>query len=125
MNDIQALFNKSQKYLRSAAVLLELEDLDSCASRAYFAMFYAAQAALAADGARAPGRQSLRSTFQKRFVASGRLPERAGDSFEKAGDLYERGDYSTAGLAQVEVEQCLQNAEAFVNTVERLVREPA
>ena len=123
MNDIQDLFDKAQVYLRSAAVLLELEDFASCASRAYFAMFYAAQAALLADGEKVPGRQSLRAAFQKRFVDGGQVPALAGESFERAGDLQERADYSTAPLAQVDVEDCLQHAEAFVNSLERQVQE--
>ena len=125
MNDIDASFSKAQKYLRSAAVLLELEDFDSCVSRAYYAMFYAANGVLTAEGEKSPGRQNLRSTFQKRFVDSGRLPDQAGEAFQKASDLRERADYSLGDIPQVDAERCLQHAEAFVNSLEQTVEKMA
>lgn len=112
------LLNKSQTFLRSAAVLLELEDYDSCASRAYFSMFYAAQAALLAENKKLPEQMGIRSAFIQQFVDSGRLPERAGRVLDRSYDLMEVADYSnTYSVEQEQAERVLQEAEAFVNTV--------
>ncbi len=118
---IDVLLNKAQTYLRSAAVLLELEDYDSCASRAYFAMFYAAQAALLTINGALPDDQGIRSAFADAFVASGRLPRHAAAAFDRAYELHEVGDYSHAYAISIAVaERALQEAEAFVNTLARL-----
>ncbi len=117
------LFSKAQTYLRSAAVLYELEDYDSCASRAYFAMFYAAQAALLHEQGELPSNQGIRTAFAEAFVETGRLPERAATALNLAHELQEQGDYGHAfAVAQRQAERALQEAEAFVNSLARLAQ---
>ena len=116
------LFAKAQTYLRSAAVLYELEDFDSCASRCYFAMFYAVQAVLLHEQGALPSQQGIRSAFIEAFVETGRLPERAEDALALAHDLYEQGDYSHRfAVDAAAAERALQEAEAFVNSLAALV----
>lgn len=115
------LFQKAQTYLRSAAVLFELEDFDSCASRAYFAMFFAAQAALLHEHGALPSKQGIRTMFVQTFVDSGMLPEQAGAALQNAYDLQEKGDFAHEfAVSQDEAEHALQQAEAFVNTLDQL-----
>jgi uncharacterized protein (UPF0332 family) len=126
MDRIDHLFMKAQKYLRSAALLFEMEDFDSCASRAYFAMFYAAQACLMADVGSIPARQSIRSAFLQRFVDTGRLPRHAGEALREAADLQELGDYAhDFAIESAAAERILQEAEAFVNSLARLTSQHA
>lgn len=120
MASTDLLLEKAQRYLRSAAVLLELEDADSCVSRAYFAMFFAARAVLEMDGS-VPGRRQIRSTFLERYVDSGPLPDRAGDAFDRVNRLWELADYSGEGVDEEDAEAALQEAEAFVNSLDRLI----
>ena len=119
MDATETLLRKAQQYLRSAAVLLEMGDLDSCASRAYFAMFYAAQAALRTEGYDvASAGSGIRSAFIERFVESGRFPERAGYVLNRVYELQQQGDYAPrAAVAQGAAEHALQEAEAFVNSI--------
>ena len=115
------LFQKSQQYLRSAAVLLELEDFDSCASRAYFAMFYAAQGLILHEQGQLPTSQGIRSAFYEVFIETGRLPDRAADMLDRGYSLQERADYSSGfAVSQEQAERALQEAEAFVTAAERL-----
>ena len=115
---IDALLSKSQKYLRSAAVLFELEDFDSCASRAYFAMFYAAQAMLLNETQAFSSKQGIRSSFIEQFVERGPLPARAGEAFERASELQEVGDYAyDFAVSQEDSETILAESEAFVNSI--------
>lgn len=119
---METLIGKAQKFLQSAAVLLELEDFDSCASRAYFAMFYAAQAALMRGGRTLPTSQGIRSAFIAEFVASGQYPEKAAKMLNRAAELQEIGDYSTEfAISRGDAERVLQEAEAFVNSVQDFV----
>lgn len=122
---IDALLRKAQAYLRSAAVLLELEDFDSTASRAYFAMFYAAQAALLQETQALSSKQGIRSAFIERFVDHGPLPERAGEAFERASELQEMGDFAyDFAVTESEAEFVLAEAEAFVNSLENMIERP-
>lgn len=127
MNEkIEALLNKAQKFLRSAAVLIELEDFDSTASRAYFAMFYAAQAALYQETQAVSSKHGIRSAFINRFVENGPLPERAGDVLQRASELQEMGDYAyDFSVSQEDAEFILSEAEAFVNSLDNLIGRPA
>ncbi len=119
---IRALESKAQTFLRSAAVLLELEDFDSCASRAYFAMFFSVQALLLHETASLPSKQGIRTAFLERYVDSGRLPSRAGEALQRAADLQELGDYGYGhAVSQPDAEYVLQEAEAFVNSLARLI----
>lgn len=116
------LLNKAQTYLRSAAVLFELEDCDSSASRSYFAMFFAAQALLLAESHSLSTRQGIRSAFTTRFIETGRLPERAAEVFERGHDLQEMGDYAhDFAVAHDEAEWLLAESEAFVNSIANMV----
>jgi uncharacterized protein (UPF0332 family) len=115
------LFNKAQTYLRSAAVLYELEDFDSCASRAYFAMFYAAQALLLHENGALPSQQGIRTSFINTFVDTGRLPSHAGNVLNQASEMQEMADYGHHfAVSQEQAERMLQEAEAFVNSLDRL-----
>ncbi len=112
------LFHKSQQYLRSAAVLLELGDYDSSVSRAYFAMFYITQGLLLETNGEFSTKRGIRATFRKQFVEGGTLPEQAGDMLDRAYQMYERADYSSRAVTTREAaEQALQEAEAFVNAI--------
>ncbi len=122
---IDALLKKAQKFLRSAAVLFELEDFDSTASRAYFSMFFAAQAALLQETQALSSKQGIRSAFIRRFVEQGPLPERAGDALQRAADLQEIGDYAyDFAVSGADAEMILSEAEAFVNSLENLIKRP-
>lgn len=46
MKEAATLIKRARKYMRSAQMLLEHKDYESCVSRTYYAMFYCAQAAL-------------------------------------------------------------------------------
>lgn len=123
---IDALLRKAQKFLRSAAVLIELEDFDSTASRAYFAMFYAAQAALLQETQALSSKQGIRSSFIDRFVDKGPLPERAGEVLQRASELQEMGDFAyDFAVSASDAEFILSEAEAFVNSLENLIKRPA
>lgn len=123
MDAVTSLLHKAQRYLRSAAVLLEIGDHDSTVSRAYFAMFYAAQALLLRHEVRlAPG-QGLRAAFIEHFVRTGQLPERAGTSLEDGYVLMESADFGhRTAVTQPQAERMLAEAEAFVNSVTPFAR---
>lgn len=126
MELVDQLFAKAQKYLRSAALMFEMEDFDSCVSRSYFAMFFSVQAALIVETGSLPTRLTIRSAFNQRFVDSGRLPERAAEALQRAADLQEVADFGQQfAVDENAAERTLQDAEAFVNSLARLVMQYA
>lgn len=123
---IEALLNKSQKYLRSAAVLFELEDFDSSASRSYFAMFYAAQAMLLSETQAFSSKQGIRSSFVEQFVENGPLPGRAAEALERVSELQEVGDYAyDFAVSESDAEFALSESEAFVNSITNYITRTA
>jgi uncharacterized protein (UPF0332 family) len=121
-DQVDSLLKKAQKYLRSAAVLFEMEDYDSTVSRAYFSMFYAAQAALLKETRALSSRQGIRSAFIDRFVKNGPLPTRAADVLERASELQEMGDYAyNFAVEQSDAEFILAESEAFVNSLANMI----
>lgn len=122
MTESEVLLKKAQKFLQSGAVLLELEDFDSSASRSYFAMFYACQAALMYVGRTIPATQGIRSAFINQFVETGQFPARAGKALNEAYEYQEIGDYGHGfAVRRSDAERILQEAEAFVNSIDRTI----
>lgn len=118
MHKGHTLLRKAQQYLRSSAVLLETGDFDSTASRAYFAMFYAAQALLMNRNASLPSGSGIRRAFVEQFVENGPLPDRAKEALNRGYELQEVGDYSQEFVvSERDAEQLLSEAEAFVNSI--------
>ncbi len=126
MERVDPLIMKAQHYLRSAAVLLELEDYEGTVSRSYFAMLFAVQAALIVHTGSLPSRLSIRAAFSERFIDTGRLPYRAAEALQRAADLQEVADYAQDFVVREEVAaRTLQEAEAFINSLARLAVEYA
>jgi uncharacterized protein (UPF0332 family) len=67
---------KAERYLRSAALLSKDGDLDSAASRLYYAMFYIAETLLAAKGMSFSSHQALISAYGQHFSKTGGLDAR-------------------------------------------------
>jgi uncharacterized protein (UPF0332 family) len=109
---------------RSARILLSAGDPDGAVNRAYYAMFYAAQAALEHRGVEVTSSKhgTLVRRFGEHLVEPGVLPRSLGSSLSKILELRHRADYGTQGLPPVDAERAAAEAETFVEAVERLIR---
>lgn len=72
--EITSRMKKAHRSLRSARNLLEDGDHDFAMSRAYYAMFYAATAALLSQNIMRAKHAGVIAAFGQQFVKSGRLP---------------------------------------------------
>jgi uncharacterized protein (UPF0332 family) len=68
MNATEALLGRAQQALTSARVLLETNDANGAISRAYYAMFYAAEAALLRKGVEASTHAGVLAMFGEHLV---------------------------------------------------------
>lgn len=66
--EIKALSQKAQIYLRSAQILLDNDDIDSCISRTYYAMYFMARALLLTKNIKARTHAGTINQFSKTFI---------------------------------------------------------
>ena len=115
----------AEKALSAAQYLLEGNQFEAAANRAYYAMFHAAQGALATTDAGMP--RSHRGTemlFGDHFIRTGRIEERFVKMLRQSSDLRMDSDYDVyAPIDDQQVSEMVQNAEAFVVEMKRLLEE--
>jgi uncharacterized protein (UPF0332 family) len=66
--ETRKLLDKSARAVRAARLLLENGETDFAAGRAYYAMFYAAEALLWEEGHRSSSHSGVHSLFGERFA---------------------------------------------------------
>jgi uncharacterized protein (UPF0332 family) len=124
MKEIASLIKKSDRYLKSAEILLEDGDFESAVSRTYYAMFYSAQAVLLSKDLSASSHKGVISTFGIHFVKTGVFPREMGRELNRAFEKRQIGDYTHSFvITDEEAEQILTNGKSFCTNVARYLRE--
>jgi len=113
---------KAERALAGARVLLKSGDSDGACSRAYYAMFDAAHAALfalRAEDFAAPIKthNGLVGKFGQHVVATGQLAAEHGSDLNKVQNLRESADYSGEPVDEDKAAWAVGRAEAFVAAV--------
>jgi uncharacterized protein (UPF0332 family)/predicted nucleotidyltransferase len=118
------LLQRARQALQSANTLLSTGDLNGAVNRAYYAMFYAAHAALAHRGVEAASSKhgKVVGLFGQHLVKTRLLPRSLGASLNQMLELRQKADYGGTGVSPVDAERGLSQAEAFIAAVERLIR---
>lgn len=120
MKEVSALIERAHRYLKSAELLLKDGDYESSVSRAYYAMFYCAQATLLTKKLSFSSHKGVISAFGEHFVKTGIFPKEMGKELNRAFEKRQVGDYEyTFVISQDEAEQMLQSGKEFVETVAR------
>ncbi len=118
MKEIEDLFDKSNRYLKSADLLLADGDYASSISRTYYAMLYAAQAMLLTKKLSFSSHTGVISTFSEHFIKTGIFPKEMGRELNRAFTKRQIGDYtSTPVLTREEAKQILENGRHFVMVI--------
>lgn len=111
---------RAQRSLGSARLLLET-DPDAACSRAYYAMFYAARAALLcagqAEAAMSKTHSGMIAAFGEHLVKSGKIGTAHGRAFAQVERERLTADYTGDGVAPDAAALALTRAEAFVAAV--------
>lgn len=120
MTEASALIERAKRYLRSAEILLKDGDFESCASRTYYAMFYAAEASLLTKKLSFSSHKAVISNFGEHFVKAGVFPKEMGRELNRAFEKRQIGDYEyTFVISEDEAKQLLRSGIEFVNTIVR------
>ncbi len=121
--EIERLIEVAEDSLDAAEGLFENEHYGFAASRAYYAMFYAASAALLTKGLTYSRHSGVVSGFGRHFSSAGLLPRQLHLDFDRAQKLRLLGDYSTEPFEQSTAEEVLRNARRFVDAVRGYLEE--
>ncbi len=93
MKEIKLLLEKSDRYLKSAEILLENKDTSSSVSRTYYAMFYAAEAVLLTKDITMSSHKGILSSFGEYFIKTGIFEKKLGKFLSNAFKERQIGDY--------------------------------
>lgn len=120
MTAAQALLEKAARSIHAAQTLLDEGDADFAVSRAYYGMFYAAEAVLLSKGLRFQRHGSVHAAFGEHFVKTGLLDAKLHRWLLDAFDQRILGVYGTEAAMTVEdAKQVIDHAEVFVNETRR------
>jgi uncharacterized protein (UPF0332 family) len=117
--DPLAYSQKAERTLSAARLLLGSGDTEGTCNRAYYAMYYAAQAALLAAGIAAPEdgyktHQGLIAAFGKHLVLGGQIDQTLGRSINKVQSLRQIADYVGDPPSLEDATWAVEHAERFV-----------
>ena len=122
-DEIEGLVRKSRRYLKSADLLIQDGDYDSAVSRAYYAMFYLAEALLLSRGLSFSSHKAVIAAFGKHFIKTGKLKEDLHQSLIDTFEKRQMGDYESQASADRETaEDVLVRAEAFAEEISKVLK---
>jgi uncharacterized protein (UPF0332 family) len=120
--EVQALLQKARKSLQAAELLKREYYLDFAASRAYYAMFYAAEALLLDRGLSFSSHSAVIAAFGKEFARTGNLDPRFHRYLIDAQDLRNLGDYGVGpSMAAEQVEEILRWTQELLSVAEGIL----
>jgi uncharacterized protein (UPF0332 family) len=125
MSILNTHIRRAQDALKSARILLEVQDHVGAANRAYYAVFYAARAAVAhfttIEPTKIKTHHGLRRLFELHVVKPGLISREIARSFNDVEETRIAADYEEQALHRPEVEAAIQDAESFVKACELMI----
>ncbi|MHB0871800.1 MAG: HEPN domain-containing protein [Chloroflexota bacterium] len=119
IEESRSWIRRAEQTVRAASSLLADGYYRDAVSRAYYAMFYAAKAAVLTEGVEANKHSAVIAAFGRLFAKTGRLPYELHRTLAGAFDARQTADYSvTRDITQKEAERRVAEAEQFVKAVE-------
>ena len=118
----QALLGKARRAIQSARLLQADGDYDSAVSRAYYAMFYVAEALLLSKGLTFSKHSAVIAAFGREFAKTGEVPERYHRYLVDAEEDRNVSDYQPVSHMSGEAARLhISRAEEFLAAAEHLL----
>ena len=118
------LLVKAERSIAAASTLLRSGDTDFAASRVYYAMFYTAEALLAARELTFSKHAGVHAAFGKHFAMAGVLDARYHRWLLEAFATRIAGDYGVDPVIEsVEVEEAIRRAKDFLSAARKQLHE--
>ena len=117
---LQGSLEKARAKLATAHQLLQSKLYDDAVSRAYYAAFHAAQAALLTEGLTAGTHQGLVTLFGLHLVKTGKLEKKFGKYLANLKDDREHSDYEIySTIDETTAHDSIREATEFVAAMEQ------
>ena len=124
MNEIKSLLSRSERYMKSARLLIKDGDYESAVSRVYYAMFYCVEAVLLSKRLSFSSHKAVISTFGEHFVKTGIFPKDMSKAITLAFEKRQFGDYEfTFVIAKEEAEEIIRQGQNFITAIAKYLRE--
>jgi uncharacterized protein (UPF0332 family) len=121
--EIAANLERAEKSIQAAKELAASGFDDFAASRAYYAAFYAATAALLNEGMEFSRHSGVIASIHQRLVKTGKLDMEQGKELNWLFDLRNVGDYGvTIHVSQQDAERAIRFAENFLRVIKSLLQ---
>ncbi len=120
--ELKSLMDRARRSLRSARNLLEAGDNDFAISRAYYAMFYAAGAALLSQSVRRSKHSAVIAAFGQHLVKTAMFTTEHHRVLQMAFEDRTEGDYEGVFPSREQVERRLVEADGFVEAVTEFLK---
>ena len=116
---IKALLERADKSLADAHYLYdERESYEAAVSRAYYAMYYAAEACLLSIDETVSSHKGLIAQFGKYFVKEGLIEPMYGRMLVTVYQRRQLGDYEVSyTLSESETAEAITNADVFIDQI--------
>ncbi len=119
-DETQKLLQKASRAIHAAETLLREGEADFAVGRAYYAMFYIAEALLGERGLRFRKHSSLHSAFGERFIKTSLLDSKYHRWLIDAFDMRIKGDYGVeAVITDAEATRMIKQAHEFLQAGRR------
>ena len=120
--EIVANLERAQQSIQAAQELASKGYYDFAASRAYYAAFYAATAALINEGVESSKHSGVIASIHQRFVKTGKLDKERGQDLNWLFELRNVGDYGViVHVLERDAERAIQAATRFLQAIRALV----
>lgn len=119
---VQALLAKADQALADAKLLVENGRAEGAVSRAYYAAFDAARAALILKGEEPRSHAGVLTRFSYHFIRTGQIAKKTGGILATAETLRNRADYDAFAAFETEAAgDLVRDVNRFVEAVRQLV----
>jgi uncharacterized protein (UPF0332 family) len=116
------LLLKARQSLSVAKLILDNSYPDYAVSRAYYTMFYIAEAFLEGEGLSFSKHSAVISAFGREFARTGRVPVKFHQFLIRAQELRNTGDYGEFNSVTIEqANNVISQAEDFLNLAENMI----
>jgi len=123
LETIKIYLKNAKRRIHSAKVLLKAKEYNDAVSRAYYAFFDAASAALLKEGLSAKTHHGLILLFDKYFIKTKKMPLKIGRWLSRAKEAREEADYEVRKeFTKDYTEEVIKEAEEFVDAVGKMLK---
>jgi len=114
---------RSRQAVETGQLVLAHEDFIAAVNRAYYAIFYAANALLATKGLERSKHSGVIAAFRQHFVKTGLVNAEFSRFYGAAMDERHAGDYDLTQLDYESASQQVLNAAKFLDQIEQVLHQ--